>query len=103
MQDTTLVHTARLTTAWLAEKGIYVRDANNQGKALLRETSVGEARRHVCAVGVRVARLALASALYTTRSLRSCKEATIRFCIRAVLALVSSTLSHSYSTQSRIL
>jgi hypothetical protein len=59
---------------------------------MLRETSVGEARRHVCAVGVRVARLALASAPYATRSLRGCKEATIRFCIRGVLALVSSTL-----------
>jgi hypothetical protein len=39
---------------------------------------VGEARRHVCAVGVRVARLALASAPYTTRSLRSYEEATIK-------------------------
>jgi hypothetical protein len=53
---------------------------------------VGEARRHVYAVGVRVARLALASALYITRSLCSCEEVTIRFCIRVVLTLVSSTL-----------
>jgi hypothetical protein len=53
---------------------------------------MGEARRHVCAVGVRVARLALASVPYTTRSLYGCEEATIRFCIRVVLALVSSTL-----------
>jgi hypothetical protein len=59
---------------------------------MLRETSMGEARRHVCAVGVRAARLASASVLYTTRSLCSCEEATIRFCIRVVLALVSSTL-----------
>jgi hypothetical protein len=29
---------------------------------------------------------------YATRSLCSCEEATIRFCIRAVLTLVSSTL-----------
>jgi hypothetical protein len=53
---------------------------------------MGEARRHVCAVGVRAARLVSASALYTTCSLCSCEEATIRFCIRAALALVSSTL-----------
>jgi hypothetical protein len=59
---------------------------------VLRETSMGEARRHVCAVGVRAARLASASAPYATCSLRGCEEATIRFCIRAVLALVSSTL-----------
>jgi hypothetical protein len=53
---------------------------------------VGEGRRHVCAVGVRAARLAAASAPYATRSLCGCEEATIRFCIGAVLALVSSTL-----------
>jgi hypothetical protein len=53
---------------------------------------MGEARRHVYAVGVRVARLALASVLYTTRSLYSYKEVTIRFYIRVVLTLVSSTL-----------
>jgi hypothetical protein len=53
---------------------------------------VGEARRHVCAVGVRVARLVSASAPYATRSLCSCEEATIRFCIRVALTLVSSTL-----------
>jgi hypothetical protein len=64
---------------------------------VLRETSVGEARRHVCAVGVRVARLASASALYTTRSLCSYEEATIRFCIRVVLTLVSSTLRDTSS------
>jgi hypothetical protein len=47
-----------------------------QGRSLptqmLRETSVGEARRHVCAVGVRAARLASASAPYATRSLCRC-------------------------------
>jgi hypothetical protein len=67
-----------------------------QGRSLptqmLRETSVGEARRHVCAVGVRAARLASASAPYATRSFCSCEETMIRFCIRVVLALVSSTL-----------
>jgi hypothetical protein len=41
---------------------------------------------------VTYARLVSASAPYATRSLCGCEEATIRFCIRAVLALVSSTL-----------